>query len=714
MRTIELLAPARNLECGIEAIRHGADAVYIGAPRFGARAAAGNSVEDIAQLVRFAHPFGVRIYVTLNTLLFDNELQDVQTLINQLADINVDALIVQDERIKSGTDPSDILEESSNLKKVERDIDPPPLSIVHCPSSIVHSSFDIRHSSFLKYQATKVERDIRHSSFIYSPLPLHASTQMDNRTVDDVRARQAAGYTQTVLARELSLEQIRAIHEAVPAMPLEVFIHGALCVSYSGRCYASEYCFGRSANRGECAQFCRLPFDLVDAQGHIVSDSSGRPLRQRYLLSLKDMNRADALEALMDAGVSSFKIEGRLKDVAYVKNVTAYYRQRLDAILSRRADTYLRSSYGQSELTFTPNPLRSFNRGFTDYFLYGRTRDMACHATPKAIGEPVGTVKEVRAGWLTVAGTTTFTAGDGLCFFTPDGRLEGFRVNTIDAHGRLAVNDASRLTELRPHTPLYRNQDQAFEHLLSRPTASRRLAVSWLLEDIPEGFRLTLADETGSSCARTFIYKHERARTPQTENLVRQLLRLGDTPFSTSEKAIQIRLSDQWFIPASVLAQWRRQMTDVEKNRPTPCRAGRGKRPTPNPSRQGGETSGLQGDSIAPALPSLTGARKKELSVLSGLVVGGGSSALATPLLHCPSSIVHSSFVIRHSTFDIRHSSFDILMTCRYCLRHALGQCLKEPSSLRGELFLRLSDGRLFPLSFDCQRCEMQVLRPRS
>ena len=327
MRPIELLAPARNLECGIEAIRHGADAVYIGAPRFGARAAAGNSIEDIAQLIDYAHLFGVRIYVTLNTLLYDDELPAAQALIDELAAIHVDALITQDPRI--------------------------------IPN----------HSS---------------------PIPLHSSTQQDNRTISDVLARQAAGYQQVVLARELSVEEIRAIHAAAPDMPLEVFVHGALCVSYSGRCYASEYCFGRSANRGECAQFCRLPFDLVDEEGHLVNvpdgHSEGHPLRQRHLLSLRDMNRSAYLEELMDAGASSFKIEGRLKDVAYVKNITAYYRQRIDAILQRRPADYCRSSYGRSTITFTPDPAKSFNRGFTDYFLHGRTTDLACHATPKSIG----------------------------------------------------------------------------------------------------------------------------------------------------------------------------------------------------------------------------------------------------------------------------------------------------------------------------------------
>lgn len=610
MRLIELLAPARNLECGLEAIRHGADAVYIGAPRFGARAAAGNSIEDIAQLVDYAHRFGVRIYVTINTLLRSDEVPVVRALMDELAAIHVDALITQDARL---------------------------------------------HPS-------------------HSPLPLHSSTQMDNRTIADVRARLAAGYQQTVLARELSLDDISAIHAAVPEMPLEVFIHGALCVSYSGRCYASEYCFGRSANRGECAQFCRLPFDLVDAQGKEVSGS----LHQRHLLSLRDMNRSADLEALLDAGVSSLKIEGRLKDVAYVKNITAFYRQQLDALFARRPDDYCRSSYGQSIISFTPNPQKSFNRGFTSYFLHGRTTDLACHATPKSIGEPVGVAKPLsispRGGeGIQPTGNSryrcfevlpptegaervAFTNGDGLCFFDSEHRLVGFRVNRVDQQGHLFPADPSVLTSLHKGTPLYRNFNAAFEHQLSRPTADRRLLVRWLLEDIPSGFRLALTcTDNNRSVSRTYEYPHELARTPQAEAIRRQLLRLGDTPFVCTEADITLRLSADFFIPASTLAEWRRELTkEIDSSNPTgisPVKMG--KASAMHPSHD----------------PVATPTSQKELGV-------------------------------------------DPLMTCRYCLRHALGQCLKEQPTLHGPLALRLSDGRRFPLRFDCGRCEMQVLPP--
>lgn len=599
MQSIELLAPARNLECGIEAIRHGADAVYIGAPRFGARAAAGNSVDDIAALVRFAHPFGVRIYVTVNTLLHDDELREVDALIGELVQVGVDALIVQDPR----------------LLTLNR-----------------------------------------------GRLPLHASTQMDNRTIDDVRARLSDGYEQTVLARELTLEEIRAIHDAVPEMRLEAFVHGALCVSYSGRCYASEYCFGRSANRGECAQFCRLPFDLVDADGRIIADPRTRqPLAQRHLLSLRDMNRSTDLEAMMDAGVSSFKIEGRLKDVTYVKNVTAYYRQQLDRIFERRASDYCRSSWGESTFSFTPVLEKSFNRRFTDYFLHGRTPSMACFATPKSLGEPVGTVKEVQRDSLAVAGTATFANGDGLCFFDGDDRLQGFRVNRVDEHGCLYPAELAVLRGLRKGLSLYRNFDAAFERLLSRPSAERRIAVRWLLEDEADNaFRLTLTTADGRSISRTFDYPHELARTPQEGAIRRQLIRLGDTIFKATEDDVIIRLSSNWFIPASVLAEWRRGLTQESLQGNVP--------ETPSHPLQGGMpiTNNTSADLFAPSRGGWEG---------------------ASPL-----------------------------MTCRYCLRYALGYCTRDgrPLPWREPLALRLADGRTFPLHFDCHHCEMQVLPPPS
>ena len=584
-RPIELLSPARDVETAIEAINHGADAVYIGGPQFGARQEAANSLSALRPLVDYAHFFGARVYVTLNTILYDSELAEARDIACSLAEMGVDALLVQD-------------------------------------------------AAFL--------------SMDLPPIALHASTQMDNRDADKVRRLGAEGFSTVVLARELGIPEIRAIHEACPAMRLEAFVHGALCVSLSGRCYASQHCFSRSANRGACAQFCRLPFDLVDVDGHVIQ-------KQRHLLSLRDMNRSADLEALLDAGVSSLKIEGRLKDVAYVKNITAFYRQQLDALFARRPDDYGRASYGKSTISFKPHPQKSFNRGFTSYFLHGRTSDLACHTTPKSIGEPVGTVKEVRPA-LSVAGTATFANGDGLCFFDSDRRLVGFRVNRVDQQGHLFPADPSVLSSLRKGTPLYRNFDAAFEHQLSRPTADRRLSVRWLLEDNPSGFRLTLTCmDNGRSISKSFEHPHELARTPQASAISRQLLRLGDTPFVCIEADITLHLSADFFIPASTLAEWRRELT---KELETPCPPGI----TPVEVREAGATHPYHNPELSP--PS-----REEQGVVP-------------------------------------------LMTCRYCIRHALGQCLQEHPTLHGPLALRLSDGRRFPLHFDCKRCEMQVLPP--
>lgn len=359
-RKIELLAPAKNLECGIEAINHGADAVYIGAPKFGARAAAVNSLEDIEALVQHAHLYNARIYVTVNTILKEEELKETEEMIHALYRIGVDALIVQDMGI------------------------------------------------------TKLN---------LPPIPLHASTQMDNRTPEKVKFLWEAGFRQVVLARELSLREIKKIYESCPEVPLEVFVHGALCVSYSGQCYVSQACFGRSANRGECAQFCRLPFSLVDADGKVI-------VKDKHLLSLKDMNQNDELEQLLDAGASSFKIEGRLKDVSYVKNVTAAYRQKLDAIFARRPE-YVRASSGTCSFEFKPQLDKSFSRGFTHYFLNGRDKEIFSFDTPKSLGEEMGTMKEARGNYLTVAGLKSFNNGDGVCYIDEQGRLQGRYMNAL-------------------------------------------------------------------------------------------------------------------------------------------------------------------------------------------------------------------------------------------------------------------------------------------
>ena len=616
-RKIELLAPAKNLECGIEAVNHGADAVYIGAPKFGARAAAVNSLEDIAALVAYAHLYNVRIYVTVNTILKEEELAETEKMIWELYRIGVDALIVQDMGITRLNLP---------------------------------------------------------------PIPLHGSTQMDNRTPEKVRFLADAGFRQVVLARELSLQEIRRIHEACPETPLEVFVHGALCVSYSGQCYVSQACFGRSANRGECAQFCRLPFSLVDADGKTI-------VRDKHLLSLKDLNQSEVLEDLLDAGASSLKIEGRLKDVSYVKNVTAAYRSKLDAIFARRKE-YVRASSGTCRFDFTPQLNKSFSRGFTHYFLQGRDREISSFDTPKSLGEEMGTMKEQRGNYLTVAGVKPFHNGDGVCFLDEQGRLQGFRINRVDGNKLYPAGDVPRI---KPRTRLFRNFDQEFERILARKSAERKIGVGWELADTSSGFALTVADEDGNRITLSFPYPKELARTPQPENLRTQLGKLGNTPFevmplggtdspsATTAPAIAINLSQNWFIPASVIADWRRQ-----------------------------------------AIDKLTAARRityrRELHVWKPTRHRFPATSLT--YLGNVMNTAARSFYQAHGVASVEPAYEKqavpeaVLMFCKHCLRYSMGWCpthQKGHSPYREPYYLVGTDGKRFRLTFDCKNCQMKV-----
>ena len=616
-RKIELLAPAKNLECGIEAVNHGADAVYIGAPKFGARAAAVNSLEDIAALVAYAHLYNVRIYVTVNTILKEEELAETEKMIWELYRIGVDALIVQDMGITRLNLP---------------------------------------------------------------PIPLHGSTQMDNRTPEKVRFLADAGFRQVVLARELSLQEIRRIHEACPETPLEVFVHGALCVSYSGQCYVSQACFGRSANRGECAQFCRLPFSLVDADGKTI-------VRDKHLLSLKDLNQSEVLEELLDAGASSLKIEGRLKDVSYVKNVTAAYRSKLDAIFARRKE-YVRASSGTCRFDFTPRLDKSFSRGFTHYFLQGRDREISSFDTPKSLGEEMGTMKEQRGNYLTVAGVKPFHNGDGVCFLDEQGRLQGFRINRVDGNKLYPAGDVPRI---KPRTRLFRNFDQEFERILARKSAERKIGVGWELADTSSGFALTVADEDGNRITLSFPYPKELARTPQPENLRTQLGKLGNTPFevmplggtdspsATTAPAIAINLSQNWFIPASVIADWRRQAIDklIAARRITYRRELHVWKPTRH------------------RFPATS------LTYLGNVM---NTAARSFYQAHGVASV--------EPAYEKQAVPEAVLMFCKHCLRYSMGWCpthQKGHSPYREPYYLVGTDGKRFRLTFDCKNCQMKV-----
>lgn len=635
MRKIELLAPAKNLECGIAAIDHGADAVYIGAKRFGARAAAGNSVEDIATLCRYAHQYDVKVYVTVNTIIYDRELQDTRQLMKELEAVGVDAFLIQD---------MGLLTQSFLL---------PPLQ-----GGVGRVSV------------------------------LHASTQTDNRTVEKVRWLRSLGFKRVVLARELSLEDIRAIHEAVPDVELEVFVHGALCVSYSGVCYASQYCFGRSANRGECAQFCRMKFDLKDANGNTIE-------HQRHLLSLKDMCRIDHLEELLEASAVSLKIEGRLKDVAYVKNVVAAYSQRLDAIIAKHPNRYQRASLGRCTYLFTPDLKKTFNRGFTDYFLHtthsssgqltGRRLDISSFDTPKAMGEYVGRVKEIRGRMFTVAGTASFANGDGLCFFNSDRELEGFRVNRADGNHLYPLQMPQ---SLRPGMGLYRNQDVAFEKLMTGKTAERKIPVRMCYEAIDQGFRLTTnvvgTSHTGEA---TVQFEHQAASRPQAPNIRQQLGKLGDTPFVLDSLEIKDN-ADRFFIPNSLLTQLRREGLPQWKALET-------LEGIDNP-----DTLDNLESPISPNLPN-------------------PSEEVRFPYLYNIANKDARSFYENLGLKDITpafelssNMAKPLLMQCRHCLRYSLGYCVKNGGKKplwKEPLSLVLADGRQFELQFDCKHCQMNV-----
>ena len=594
-RRIELLSPAKDLACGIEAIRCGADAVYIGAPHFGARAAAGNSVDDIAQLVAYAHQYGVHVYATMNTIIFDDELEEARMLALKLHEVGVDALITQDMALQQ-----------MNL-----------------------------------------------------PIPLNASTQMDNRTPEHVNALAALGFKRVILARELSLDEIKKIRHATD-IELEVFVHGALCVSYSGRCYASQHCFGRSANRGTCAQVCRLAYDLVDVDGNVL-------VRQKHLLSLKDLNRSRSLEALMDAGVTSFKIEGRLKDVAYVKNVTAFYRQKIDEILSRRPE-YRRASYGHEHIDFQPCLEKSFNRGFTDYFLRGRTEDVSAPDTPKSVGEPVGHVKAVRGREIKVGGLTTFHNGDGLCYFDSKGRLQGFRVNRVEGN---VLHLSEAMPEVPLHAPLYRNYDAQFVNLVSKKSDERTIMLDIVLTESDTGFLLSGTDETGRHVQLAFPDEKLTARTPQRDRVVKELSKLGGTCYEAG--SVNVEWEMDYFLPAARVAGWRRALVEKLLSLSQP--------PLVLSERPSADISALDPVNVANRL-----ARQFYEKT-------GDKPVPPAYELHEPKQGA-------------------LLMTCKHCVRYSLGACnrhLHNRRYLPEPLYLQMGDGRRFRLSFDCQQCEMHV-----
>lgn len=630
MRKLELLAPAKNLECGKAAIDHGADAVYIGASKFGARASAGNSLDDIRELCLYAHQFGAKVFVTVNTIVYQDELEDTRALLRALTEMHVDALLVQDMAV---------------LDLLPKDLKPLPA--------------------------------------------LHASTQTDNRTAEKVAWLHGLGFERVVLARELSLAEIKTIHQTVPDVQLEGFVHGALCVSYSGVCYASQYCFQRSANRGACAQFCRMKFDLIDAQGREIE-------HQRHLLSLKDLCQIDHLEEMADAGICSFKIEGRLKDMEYVKNVVSAYSKRLNRIIEKRGDDYRRASLGRVTYYFEPDLKKTFNRGYTDYFLHRRQPYIYSPDTPKALGEYVGKVKEIRRGSFNVAGTASFANGDGLCFINDEHELEGFRINRAEGNRLFPLRMPDNL---RPGAALYRNRDEAFGKLLKGKTAERKIPITLTLSVTENGFALSATGQGIKPTCQVLEMDKQKAMKPQRDNILRQLGKLGDTPYLADVIELEGQ-ADAYFIPSSALATLRREVVQaielqqsVEVETPS---AHPSVSPTAPPVRKSSGTLAWQPEYRKfTYLYNIANTLSKSFYQREGL-----------------SNVADAYEVSQGADKGAERQDSVLVMQCRHCLRYSLGHCVRrggEQPTWKEPLYLRLGDGRRFRLEFKCDECQMNI-----
>lgn len=631
LRKIELLAPAKNLECGIAAIDHGADAVYIGAAQFGARQTAGNSAEDIAELTRYAHQFGAAVYVTVNTIVYEKELAALEHLLKQLVEMGVDAILVQDMAV---------------------------LEI------------------YKKLKAEYVARGYRMPA-------LHASTQTDNRSANKVKWLKENGFERVVLARELSLEEITNIHKAHPDVELEAFVHGALCVSYSGACYASQYFFNRSANRGECAQFCRMAFDLKDSDGETLIEDS-------YLLSLKDMCQLDRLGDLLEAGVCSLKIEGRLKDANYVKNVVATYSEALNAYIAKHTGKYCRSSYGRCTYTFTPALEKTFNRGFTHYFFNGRQKDISSFNTPKAMGEYVGYVKEIRRGSFNVAGTAMFANGDGLCFFNRQKKLEGFRVNRVENNRLFPLTMPKNL---EPGMALYRNNDIEFERAMQGKTATRKLQVRFVVDVVDGKLTFTATDECGRSANVVLNETPEKAQKSQHDNIVKQLEKLGNTVWTANEISIN-NSADEFFIPSSRLAAVRRELLEALENTPV----------ANHTDKQ------AVGETATNSVNANNTVYADTINIANVANTTAQNYYAAHGVKNAPTAFELNSDYKAGSTTAT--SAVPPLMTCRYCLRYALGYCVKNGGkrpTWHEPLHLEAKNGIRVRLAFNCAKCQMEV-----
>jgi 23S rRNA 5-hydroxycytidine C2501 synthase len=621
---IELLAPARTAEIGIEAINHGADAVYIGGPSFGARSNASNEVADIARLVQHAHRFNARIFTTLNTILRDDELEPARKQIWQLYDAGVDALIVQDMGL--------------------------------------------------------LEMDL-------PPIQLHASTQTDIRTVEKAKFLQDVGFSQIVLARELTLKQIRDI-AANTHCAIEFFIHGALCVAYSGQCFISHAHTGRSANRGDCSQACRLPYNVMDGAGQVVAF-------EQHVLSMKDNDQSANLRALIDAGVSSFKIEGRYKDMGYVKNITAHYRKLLDEILEERPELQPASS-GKATFSFEPDPDRNFNRGSTDYFVNGRKEDIGAFESPKFLGRHIGEVAKVGDTWFDVAVDPAeggLHNGDGLNYLTLTKDIIGFKVNVAEPVGksgriwRVHPNeDMAALKDLKAGVAVNRNGDRAWESQLAKKSADRRIGVWMSLADTAEGLRLSITDENGHLgeaevvCDKQAAQHADKAEASLRENLGK----LGTTIFALNEMVLNT--TQPWFVPASLLNQMRRDAVAALEA----ARSAAYERPVP-------------ATPVEPPAPYPEDA----LSYLANVFNHKASAFYAKHGV----KVIDAAYESHEELGEVS------LMITKHCVRFSLSLCPKQAKGVTGVQGmvkaepLQLVNGKeKLTLRFDCKPCEMHVV----
>ena len=646
MKKIELLSPAKNLEVGIAAINHGADAVYIGGPSFGAREKVGNSIEDIETLCRHAALFDAKVYVTMNTLLYDSELEDARKLAYDCWNAGVDALIVQDMALLN--------------------MDMPPIA-------------------------------------------LHASTQCHNIEAEKVKFLEDVGFSQVVLARELSIEQIKDIRSKT-TVPLEYFIHGALCVSYSGQCYLSHIIGGRSANRGACAQPCRLSWNLENAEGK-------RLISNRHLLSLRDLNNSKNIEELIDAGITSFKIEGRLKDIDYVKNVTAYYRNRIDEIIAKR-DDICRSSRGESNPTFYPAPEKSFSRGFTDYFIHGRQKYIDAPYSPKSMGEYLGTIEKIKNKSITIRTGKELHNGDGLCFLDRENNLLGFNVNAVAENKTRSLTqtitsntDISMATRFKIEgSKIFRNSDLVWQKEVEKSNGNRKQKISLRFSDTEDGFALSAKlynEECEYVTTNISIEKEVAINTEKAlDNIKSKLSQWGDTEFaveeidvlfgqqttdngqqtsSTAYKSEPMANSQQpiaYFIRASVLGEMKKDL--VEKLKSYLIEKHRNERET----------------FVRPETNAIF--PKDNLSYL-GNVINAKSREFYE---------MHGVENIEDGLEKLRSNDELVVMTTKHCVRYANNICSKEIGKPATSLYLVNDKGR-FRLDFDCRNCCMKVIKEK-